>query len=253
MSTAPISDILNSTVEPPLLEGLRESPVRFAGHIGFFSQRPVEDLFVQGDSVALLGRSDELWVYPVSDDSAELARLFERLVRKEGVRAFALLEEWMLPLLRPLGRATSELTCIRHYYPLDQPLPARPDGIITEPLTLDDVDTVCAESDYRDYISPEYIASAITEGYSAGIRENGRLVAWGATHDDMAIGNLHVLPQSRRRGYAAAIVADLMDALMSEGFVPVMNIEPVNAGSRALADKLGFLRDRPVTCIKLAP
>ena len=197
-------------MEPPLLEGLRESPVRFAGHIGFFSQRPVEDLFVQGDSVALLGRSDELWVYTVSDNSAELARLFERLVKKEGVRAFALLEEWMVPLLRPLGEAASELTCIRYYYTLDRPLPARPDGIVTEPLSLGDVDTMCTESKYRAYISPEYIAAAITDGYCAGRREDGRLIAYGATHDDLAIGNLHVLPQSRRRGYAAAIVVDIM-------------------------------------------
>jgi 8-oxo-dGTP diphosphatase len=240
-------------MEPPLLEGLRESPVRFAGHIGFFSQRSVEDLFSQGDSVALLGRSDELWAYTVSDDPAELARLFERLVRKEGVRAFALLEEWMLPLLRPLGEASSELTCTRYYYPPDRPLPTRPDGIVTEPLTLDDVDTVCAESEYRAYISPEYIAAAITDGYSAGIREDGRLVAWGATHDDMAIGNLHVLPQFRRRRYAAAIVVALTGALVTEGFVPVMNIEPDNTGSRALAEKLGFLADRAITWIKLAP
>jgi hypothetical protein len=148
-------------MEPPLLRGLRESPIRFAGHIGFFSQRPVADLFVQEDSVALLGRSDELWVYTVSDDSAELKRLFDRLVKKEGLRAFALLEDWMFPLLRPLGKATSELTCIRYYYPPDRPLPARPEGIGTEPLTLDDVDTICAESDYREYISPEYIAAAI--------------------------------------------------------------------------------------------
>lgn len=161
---AAISDLLKSAVEPPLLEGLRESPVRFAGHIGFFSQRPVEDLFVQGDSVALLGRSDELWVYTVSDDSAEL----------------------------------------------DRPLPARPDGIVTEPLSLGDVDTMCTESKYRAYISPEYIAAAIPDGYCADRREDGRLIAYGATHDDLAIGNLHVLPQSRRRGYAAAIVVDIM-------------------------------------------
>jgi hypothetical protein len=45
-------------------------------------------------------------------------------------------------------------------------------------------------SDYKDYISVEYIEDKLSKDISAGILVNNILVAWGFTHDDGALGFL---------------------------------------------------------------
>ncbi|GAA5816271.1 hypothetical protein MFLAVUS_009797 [Mucor flavus] len=46
---------------------------------------------------------------------------------------------------------------------------------------------------------------------SSAIRkvENNELVAWGMTHRNFLVGSLHVVPESRRKGYAEVILRDL--------------------------------------------
>lgn len=235
----------------PLLAGLEDEPIRYAGHIGFFSTHEVEDVVTAGESVALIGRSDERWAYLVSDNLDECRRLLARLVEREGITAYALLEAEMAALLPPLAPRREELRCLRYYYPQEAPLPPEPETVEIVPLTEDDSALICRESTYRDKIGEGYIEEAIREGVSAGVRDKNRLVAWATTHDDLAIGNLHVLPEYRRRGYGKAIVIALMGALREAGFTPIMNIEAENRASRNLAESLGFQKDREVIWSKL--
>lgn len=226
-------------------------PVRFASARGFFSQRPIESVVREGGALALIGTSDERWAYLVVSEEAALQGLLSKVRKEEGIRAFATVEEWMVPQLRRLGPVANALSCIR--YLLHQETPCTPvGGISIRPLTPEDAETICAHSDYHEYISEGYIKEVIEKGFSGGIEDQGELVAWATTHDDLAIGNLHVLPHHRRQGYAAALVKSLAAAVRDAGHLPAMNIEPSNLASRTLAERLGFVEDRPVSWLKLA-
>lgn len=233
------------------LAKLKGQPVRYASLLGFFAQREVEKAVEVESSVALIGTSDERWAYLALSAEPDLPRLLRLLSDVESIAAFATLEGWMVPQVRGLGTVTSELTCIRHILYPDHPLPKVSGTPLLRTLRPDDAPTICANSEYGEYISQEYIQEAIRSGHSAGIEEQGALVAWATTHDDLAIGNLHVIPTHRRKGYAASLVSHLASKLRRAGHLPVMNIEEGNTASRALAGRLGFQEDRLVTWIKL--
>lgn len=225
---------------------LSREPIRYISAIGFFSNQPLEHFYSLGDSQLMAGRSDELWTYVCSDDSTELAELSERYCR--GFDCFAAIEDWMLPIVR-LGRKTySLLTTTRFYYPPGVKPPAV--GVETASLTMKTVETIYRNSSYAEYISKGYIDERIQKGFSSGISDRGKIVAWAVTHDDNAIGDLYVLPDYRHKGYALAIVADLADTLLSNGITPVMNIEPNNTASQTLARKIGFVKDRNISWAK---
>lgn len=106
-------------------------------------------------------------------------------------------------------------------------------------------------SHYKEYISIDYIEERIRNGIGAGIRKDGRLVAWALTHDDGAIGFLHVLEEYRRRGYAALILQVMAARLLAAGEMPFLHVEESNTASMDLAVKAGFRRDRRIHWIKL--
>ncbi|MFP4303236.1 MAG: GNAT family N-acetyltransferase [Spirochaetaceae bacterium] len=224
-------------------------PIRHVSALGFFSQRPVEAALKHGDSLALIGTSDERWAYLVVTEETSLEGLLTKVWEEEGIRAFATVEDWVVPGLRRLGTLGSALSCIRYVLHSDTPVRSH-SGFRIRPLRAADARTICAHSDYYEYISEAYIEEVIEKGFSGGIESEGGLVAWATTHDDLAIGNLHVLPHHRRRGYAAALVSHLADRVRRLGHLPVMNIEPSNRASRAMAERLGFIEDRPVSWLK---
>ena len=225
---------------------LSREPIRYVSAFGFFSNQPLEKYYSLGDSLLMMGRSDELWTYVCSDDSTELEELSERHGR--GLDCFAAIEDWMLPIVS-LGRnAYSLLTTIRYYYPPDVKPPEV--NVETASLTMKSVETIYRNSNYAEYISKGYIEERIQKGLSSGISDRSRIAAWAVTHDDNAIGNLYVLPDYRRKGYALAIVTDLVDKLLSNGITPVMNIEPNNTASQSLARKIGFIKDRNISWAK---
>ena len=106
-------------------------------------------------------------------------------------------------------------------------------------------------SDYKDYISIEYTAERLSNDISAGILINNKLVAWGFTHDDGALGFLHVLEEYRGNGYGSDILSGLIQ-MRREVKKPVFgNVVPGNIASVKLLTKLGFEFDRSVSWIKL--
>jgi 8-oxo-dGTP diphosphatase len=196
----------------------------------------------------MIGRSDELWTYVCSNDSTELTELSAKFCLE--LDCFAAIEDWMLPIVSLGCKTYSLLTTIRFYYPPDVKPPVV--EIETASLTTKTVETIISNSSYADYISEAYIKERIQKGLSSGIYDGDKIVAWAVTHDDNAIGNLHVLPDYRHKGYAQAIVADLVSKLLSKGRMPVMNIEPDNNPSQALARNIGFMEDRNISWAKFA-
>jgi 8-oxo-dGTP diphosphatase len=234
-------------------ERLHAEPLRFVSARGFFSRRPPERVLRCGKDWLLIATSDERWAYLLGDSPEATSLLIERAYHSEGLRAFAVLEEWQRPLVQCLAPSAFVLTCSRLYLPAERTLPAPTitDAELCSPLETDDVPAILRHSAYAAYLSERYLKEALAEGFSAGIRLEQDLVAWAVCHDDLAIGNLHVLPCARRRGYGAALVSLLSRRLRSAGELPVMNIEDHNRPSLALAESLGFLPDRRVSWVKL--
>lgn len=231
-----------------VIQELSAAPVRNVGAIGFFSNYPVERFYREGDSLLVTGRSDELWGYLSGNSKNELGALVKRA--RPDISCFACIEQWMRPIVVMRRPVISELTTMRLYYPPTRPLPEGP--FYTEQLCAQDIPAVCGYSHYAAYISRSYIEDRISRGFSACVRKNGQLVAWGLTHDEDSIGNLHVLPEWRRHGYGRRIVASLMAQIREAGRIPVMNVEPSNTASLELARSLGFQEDRLIGWVKLA-
>ena len=106
-------------------------------------------------------------------------------------------------------------------------------------------------SDYKDYISVAYIEDRLSKDISAGIVVNNKLVAWGFTHDDGALGFLHVHKDFRRKEYGLDILLGLIQMRKKEQKPIFGNIVPDNVTSINLVTKLGFKRDCTTSWIKL--
>jgi 8-oxo-dGTP diphosphatase len=254
------------------IELLGSAPVRNVNIIQFLKSYPVYSFDRVGESVLIRGTSDEDWVYISSGSEEEFGCLTEGLDEED--KCFAVLEDWMLPAVIRGREVRSRMTSMKLVYgrpgsertgreeknartedvkPAMEGFPAMNPGEpeVTD-LTIPDASVIYNNSDYKEYISIAYIEERILNGVGAGIRKDGRLVAWALTHDDGAIGFMHVLGEYRRRGYALRITEAMVSRLVAAGEVPFVHIKESNAASMELAVKAGFRKDRRIHWIKLA-
>lgn len=73
-----------------------------------------------------------------------------------------------------------------------------------------DAEFIFAHSHYQEFTSKSYIKGRIEADCSAGIIIKGELAAWGLTHDDGAVGFIHVRKDFRKRGFARLITENLI-------------------------------------------
>ena len=78
-----------------------------------------------------------------------------------------------------------------------------------------------------------------------------KLIAWGITQDDGAIGFLNVLPEYRRMGYARDVMLDLINKVRYEKKIPFVHIEEENEKCMRLAVSLGFKKNKIVNWIEI--
>lgn len=194
------------------------------------------------DGEVFVGKSDRPWVYMRSNDEKALQRLV-RVLPKEYVN-FALVEDWMVDILARNYKRTREMVCTRFYLPDDVILP-HGDAEVTM-LLVEDAEEIQNSHAYNEYTDLDYVRSQIENGYGAGVRITGKLVAWAITHDDGAIGFMYVKPEYRNKGYAESVTAFIAERLRRDGFAVYVHIEGDNVKSMNLAKKLGFVEDRKV-------
>ena len=127
---------------------------------------------------------------------------------------------------------------IQYYLPDDFQLPSQEIKCVS--LTKQDAQVVYNNSEYKEYISPEYVKYCIQNGISAGIYENSKLVSWAITQDDGAIGFLHSLDEYRRKGYGYNVTLSMIYQVRNSGSFPFANVLPSNKRSINLLLKLGF-------------
>lgn len=229
-----------------LVRKLKRDEKKNINVINFIESYPVDRVDEVGETIRIRGKSDHDWNYISSNSKDEFERMLESL---NNEKYFAILEDWMVPIVEAEGTLEWKLSCIKFFFPDSKKVP-EVDAPIT-PLSVEDSEWIFKNGKYSEFTSTRYIREMIQKGPAIGIRQDGYLVAWVMTHDDGAIGFLHVLPEYRSRGYAIALTCEMIRRVKRSGKIPFVHIEEENTSSIRLAKKLGFEEERKVHWIKL--
>ena len=229
------------------LQLLAKDKIRNCNIINFIEQYPIEQIEIMGRSVLVRGISDEVWNYISSENKDEFEKLIEE--KQETDTHFAIIEDWMLPYLTQNRTVVWQLTSIKLVFTQDAVMSAAKQNI--SELKPEEAQYIYNHYGYQQYTSVEYIANRIQHGNALGVYEDNKLVAWIATHDDGAMGLLHVLPEYRKKGYGYDLTVALTTRLCGQGKLPFVHIEENNKKSMNLALKAGFVKDRRIHWLKV--
>lgn len=226
---------------------LKTDPVRNSSIIGFIKNNPISSISTIGTSTLIKGRSDKEWIHISSKNEVEFRKILKELKAEDAW--FASLEDWMIKELTKTRKVEWQLTTSRYFLPGKTVIPDN--KIKLAQLNSEDAPYILNNSYYKHFLTVDYLKDRIERSFSASVRENGKLVAWALTHDDGAIGALHVLEEFRGKGYAREIVCNLSCQIRNAGDIPIAQIEEKNVGAIRLFEKLGFIKDRNTTWLKL--
>jgi 8-oxo-dGTP diphosphatase len=226
---------------------LFDDPVRNSSIIGFIKNNPISSLLSEGNSLLVQGTSDREWIYISSNDKEEVQRLLLKLESDDC--CFASLEDWMIPEVTRDKDVEWQLTTIRYFLPDEMEIHNNKINIAS--LNTVDAEYIIENSDYKQFLTVEYLKQRIKESFTAAIKEKNKLIAWALTHDDGAIGALYVLDRFRNSGYASEIIRNLSYKIRETGSIPIAQIEEKNIPAAKLFEKLGFIKDRRVIWLKL--
>jgi len=215
--------------------------------INFIEDYQIQYIGEIGGSVLVKGASDRNWVYISSKSEEELKIIKSRLDYKD--KSFAIIEEWMIPILTKGNKIKWKLSTMKLVL-LSGTSKAEPTHSLSE-LTINDAEFIYQNSVYKDFISIKYIIDRITNGVSSCIRYRDKLIAWGITQDDGAIGFLHVLPEYRKMGHARDVIIDLIKKVRNNNRIPFVHIDEQNEESMRLAMGLGFKKDKVVSWFEI--
>lgn len=230
-----------------LLELLKKDPIKNMSIIGFVENNELDQIYDYKSSVLVIGESDHLWVYPKSDNKDQLLKLLSD--KEIPTKYFANLEDWMLAQLIKDREVEWILKTQRYYFPQDKKI-KKPVNQVGE-LRYEDIDLILNHSEYSKHLSYNLLKERIDSGLSAAIRIDGKLIAWGLTHDDKSLGFLHVIKEYRNKGYARDIGRYLIREKQKLNEIAYINIEPDNTKSINLSTGLGFKYDRNISWLKL--
>ncbi|RJP66235.1 MAG: GNAT family N-acetyltransferase [Ignavibacteriales bacterium] len=222
---------------------LKGDLIRNVNLINFIEDNEILETHIVGNAIMVKGISDRTWIYFSCREETELNKLIV-LLKPEDAN-FAILEDWMIPILKGKLELNVELTTIKYILRPDVVIPGN--KIQVEELFPDDATFIYMNYDYREFTNISYIKERIIKGISAGIRIHDKLAGWAITHDDGAIGMLHVLPEFRRQGLAKEITINMIEKLRALGKLPFAQIEEKNFKSIRLVENLGFVKDRRVS------
>jgi 8-oxo-dGTP diphosphatase len=229
-----------------LTENLKKDFISNISTIGFIENNPVTEVIEINNSYLIKGTSDVEWTYIVCNNENDLRALLEK---SPNNTYFASVEDWMIPVITEKRKAEWILSTMRYYLPDNVEVPENKKEVI--PLTTDHIGFIISQSNYKQFLSPAYVEERISKSISAAIMKKGKLVAWGLTHDDGALGSLHVLDEYRKKGYGKEILISLIHQNRKLGKISFAQIEEKNTTATNLIKQLGFVKDRRVSWVKL--
>jgi ribosomal protein S18 acetylase RimI-like enzyme len=129
--------------------------------------------------------------------------------------------------------------CIQFSFPVDIPVSADFSDIID--LKEEHASFIYENYSYKDHSSEAYIKSRIISGPALGILYRSKLAGWVMTHEEMAMGVMHILPEYRRLGLATRLNEAMITRMRLLGYPCIVEIIKDNAASLALARSAGFV------------
>ena len=231
-----------------VLDILKENECENQSIVNFIENNPIFSVELVGKSTLVRGLSDQAWIYINSKDKVEFKELLKKLNKED--KFFAAIDEWMLPYIVAGRKVTWDIKTTRYILPEHVELPKI--TVDVAPLNAKDAGFIHEHSIYNKYIEPNYFKDRIYKGYSAGITEDGVLVAWVLTQDDGAVAFLYVMEEYRRKGYANTVILSLLEKIRMTGRQPYMYIANDSEEAIQLAENLGFEREKEVHWLSLA-
>ena len=232
----------NLTILNSVIQILGKNSPNNISIINFIKNNKIFSADIIGNSVLVRGESDRRWVYISCKDKDELSVIISKLGKDD--ENFASIDDWMFPILTKGKEVIWDLFMNQYFLADDIHLSST--EIKTISLTEKNANIVCSNSEYKEYISLEYVKDCIRRGISAGHYENNKLVSWAITQDDGAIGFLHTLDEFRRKGYGYNVTLSMIDRVRSSGGLPFANVLPSNKRSINLLLKLGFKESKKI-------
>lgn len=210
--------------------------------LGFFEKHTPTKIFRINDSIMAQGKSDEDWWYLSIKD----IRDFDWFIDQTGSddRYLACIDDLILEKIRKRFTCRWVLSCQRLYLPEQISLPKK--ILKTSSVLPSDAEHIYSNSNYKTFSSVEYIREQIEQGPGSAYRIGEILAGWVLTHDDGAMGMLHVLDIYRRQGIAKSLVIDLVRKIRVLGLKPYTYVEPSNTASMELVKSLGFIPDKSI-------
>lgn len=230
-----INDRINNALK--ILEGDKSNNISI---INFIKNNQILNIDIIGSSILVRGVSDRRWVYISCKNKEELVVIKNKLKKDDD--NFATIDDWIFPVLTEGNEIIWDLSMIQFYLPDDVQI-TTPE-YETVQLTNKDAQTVYHNSEYKEYISIEYVTDCIQIGRSAALYENNKLVSWAITQDDGAIGFLHTLDDHRRKGYGYNVTLSMIEKVRNGGGLPFANVKASNERSMNLLIKLGFKKSK---------
>ena len=245
-----------------ILKKLRKNRAKNISIIGIIENYGLKESFQAGESILITVNTDHLWSYPAAENKEELKELLKKFQYR--TLYFASLEEWMLPVIIQKKEIEWELkterlilaekaavkAVLQNNKRIENERGIEPEFKVRD-LEAKDADFIFAHSHYQDFTSKAYIRERIAADCSAGIIINGELAAWGLTHDDGALGFIHVREAFRKKGFARLIMQKLISDKRKDRKDIFLNVEPDNFKAKKLFSSLGFEFDRMISWIKL--
>jgi len=257
-----------------IINQLNKNRAKNISMIGIIENYGLESNLEFGDSLLITVRTDQLWCYISSNSRNELIELLKKFENRTAY--FASIESWMIPAVRQNRKIEWELKTERLILPEKLKLAKKVELISSakkdtenkkteikekdtenieeikiRKLKADDADFIFDHSHYQKFTSKPYIRERIDADCSAGIFIKGELAAWGLTHDDGAVGFIHVRKAFRKRGFARLIIKKLIEDKRKNNNDVFLNVEPNNLKAKKLFYSLGFEFDRVISWIKI--
>lgn len=222
---------------------LKKDPLQNANILNFIEGNTIIDFKLDGNSFFVKGISDREWIYFSCSNEKELLNLLENL--PDNNLNFAVIEDWQIPIIQKIFNIEIELTTMKYCLPYNvEMVPAK--SLEISPLPVEYAEYIYQNSIYKEFTSIEYIRERLISGISCGISRDKKLIAWAITHDDGAIGFLHVLDEYRGLGYAADVMKFMINRVKAKNSIPFAQIEEHNFPSINLVKKLGFVEYKRV-------
>ena len=227
------------------IQKLKKNYYKNINIINFSKAYPLTRLDFVNDSIILSGTSDNSWTYISLDKENDMDKLMEKL--REEDKHIAIFDRSVLDYYESNYEIEWKLSCEKYVYENDKILKSED----VYELTEDDAYYIQENNSYNSFTDIEYIKFRIQNGVGLGIKIHDKLVAWVMTHDDGAIGFMHVLENYRNKGYASTLTNEIIRRLKYIDDLPFVHIEKNNEKSIKLAEKAGFKYFGDVYWIKI--